>query len=111
MAGRSGRDHEFESGFLQRGVYLRTNCNTVERRYLTPIHAAAHQIPKGGNRYLFGLKIRRRTLGKRSQKGAYDQGILQQDETEDRAQHSGIWGMSAKMAPQLVSRVSPGLQA
>jgi hypothetical protein len=23
----------------------------------------------------------------------------------------GIWGMSAKMAPQLVSRVSPGLQA
>ena len=24
---------------------------------------------------------------------------------------SGIWGMSAKMAPQLVSPVSPGLQA
>jgi hypothetical protein len=23
----------------------------------------------------------------------------------------GIWGMSAKMAPQLLSRVSPGLQA
>ena len=33
------------------------------------------------------------------------------DETEDRAQQPGIWGMSPKVARQRVSRVSPGLQA
>src|SRR6266566_7938131 len=33
------------------------------------------------------------------------------DETEDRAQQPRNLGNVAKMAPQLVSRVSPGLQA